>query len=127
VGLDRHDLTDAEWACPEPMLPCREPRRRGRWVDHRIIVNGVFWRTRTGSPWRDLPGVYGNWTTVYNRHQRWSADGKWRRILHELRRGCDVGQIASTTDDRHRRSTPTPTGTATSSNAASTSSSSTAP
>lgn len=88
--LDRHDLTDEEWARLEPLLPDRSPRRGGRWADHRRVLNGVFWRTRSGSPWRDLPGEYGNWKTVYNRHRRWSADGSWVRILDELRRGADV-------------------------------------
>ena len=90
--LDRHDLTDEEWARLEPLLPDRSPRRGGRWADHRRVLNGVFWRTRSGSPWRDLPGEYGNWKTVYNRHRRWSADGSWVRILDELRRGVDVAE-----------------------------------
>jgi transposase len=90
--LDRHDVTDAEWARLEPLLPDRAPRRGGRWADHRVVINGVFWRTRTGSPWRDLPSCYGSWQTVYNRHRRWSADGTWAGILAELRRGADAGQ-----------------------------------
>lgn len=53
------------------------------------MVNGVLWRTRTGSPWRDLPESYGRWKTVYNRHRRWSADGTWAHVLSELQRGCD--------------------------------------
>lgn len=57
-----------------------------------MVLNGVFWRTRSGSPWRDLPGEYGNWKTVYNRHRRWSADGTWKRILDELRRDADGGE-----------------------------------
>lgn len=56
------------------------------------MVNAVLWRTRTGSPWRDLPAAYGCWKTVYNRHRRWSADGTWDRVLRELQRGCDAGQ-----------------------------------
>jgi transposase len=87
--LDRHDLTDEEWARLEPLLPDRSPRRGGRWADHRIVINGVIWRTRSGSPWRDLPAEYGNWKTVYNRHRRWSADRSWARILDELRRDAD--------------------------------------
>jgi transposase len=87
--IDRHDLTDSEWALLEPLLPDRAPQRGGRWRDHRLIINGVLWRTRTGSPWRDLPEQYGNWKTVYMRHRRWSADGTWERVLDELRRGCD--------------------------------------
>ncbi len=86
---DRHDLTDEEWARLEPLLPDRRPRRGGRWVDHRAVIDGVLWRTRTGWPWRDLPAEYGHWKTVYNRHRRWCGDGTWAGILDELRRGCD--------------------------------------
>ena len=85
---DRHDLSDEEWARLEPFLPDRTPQRGGQWIDHRVVINGVSWRTRTGSPWRDLPAEYGNWKTVYNRHRRWSGDLTWARILDELR--CDA-------------------------------------
>jgi transposase len=54
-----------------------------------MVINGVLWRSRTGCPWRDLPGCYGNCKTVDNRHRRWSAEGTWGQILDELRRGCD--------------------------------------
>jgi transposase len=89
---DRHDLTDQEWALLEPLLPARSPRRARPWKDHRQVVNGVLWRTRTGSPWRDLPASYGCWKTVYNRHRRWSADGTWAHVLGELQRGCDLAE-----------------------------------
>ena len=55
-----------------------------------MVVNGVFWRTRCGLPWRDLPPQYGHWKTVYNRHRRWSGDGTWVGILDELRRDADA-------------------------------------
>ena len=60
-------------------------------MDHRQVIDGVLWRTRTGCPWRDLPADYGNWKTVYNRHRRWSGDGTWSRVLARLRRDCDRG------------------------------------
>jgi transposase len=88
--LKRHDLTDAEWARLAPLLPA-QPRRGHRWNDHRLIMDGIFHRTRAGCPWRDLPERFGNWKTVYNRHRRWSADGTWERILDALRAGCDGG------------------------------------
>jgi transposase len=89
---DRHDLTDEEWARLEPLLPDRTPRRGGRWLDHRKVIDGVLWRTRTGCPWRDLPASYGNWKTVYGRHRRWSGDGTWEQILDRLRAGCDLSE-----------------------------------
>jgi transposase len=55
------------------------------------VINGIFHRTRTGDPWRDLPERFGNWKTVYNRHRRWSGDGTWEMILDRLRAGCDQG------------------------------------
>jgi transposase len=62
-----------------------------------LVVNGVFWRTRTGSPWRDLPCEYGSWKTVYNRHRRWSGDGTWEKVLDGLRAGCDQEEGAGWT------------------------------
>ena len=57
-----------------------------------MVVNGILFRIRTGCPWRDLPGEYGNWKTVYNRHRRWSLDGMWEKILGRLRAGCDEAE-----------------------------------
>ena len=88
--LKRHDLTDDERARLEPLLP-GHPRQGHRWNDHRLVINGIFHRTRTGGPWRDLPERSGNWKTVYNRHRRWSGDGTWVMILDRLRTGCDQG------------------------------------
>jgi transposase len=57
-----------------------------------MVIDGIFFRTRAGCPWRDLPGEYGNWKTVYNRHRRWSLDGTWDKILGRLRAGCDEAE-----------------------------------
>lgn len=94
MAADRHDLTDAQWRLLEPLLPDRAPRRGGRWRDHRPVVDGVIWRTRTGCPWRDVPAAYGPWQTVYDRHRRWSGDGTWEQVLNALRTGCDVDLTA---------------------------------
>ena len=82
-------MTDAEYAVLEPGLPDRGPQRGGRWADHRLVIDGIRWRTRTGAPWRDLPARYGPWPTVYSRHRRWSADGTWAGLLDRLRAEAD--------------------------------------
>jgi transposase len=86
--LRRHDLSDAEWARLEGLLP-GHPRQGHRWNDHRLVIDGIFFRIRVGCPWRDLPERFGNWKTVYNRHRRWCGDGTWEKILDQLRAGCD--------------------------------------
>ena len=51
--MARFDLTDFEWSVIEPLLPTKVrgvPR-----VDDRRVLNGIFWRLRTGAPWADIP------------------------------------------------------------------------
>jgi transposase len=64
----RFGLTDFEWAI-EPVLPT-DPRGFAR-VDDRWVLNGMFWRRRTGAPWRDVPERYGPHTTRSNLFRRW--------------------------------------------------------
>jgi len=53
----RADLTDAQWAVLEPVLP-RGKGRPPTWTK-RQLIDGIRWRTRTGAPWRDVPLAYG--------------------------------------------------------------------
>ena len=77
----RFDLSDEEWAVLEPLMP--EVRKSGR-ADDRKIMNAIFYVLRTGMPWRDLPERYGPYTTAYNRFNRWSRRGIWKRIFDAL-------------------------------------------
>jgi transposase len=77
----RFDLSDEEWALLEPLLP--KNRKRAR-VDDRKIVNAIYYVLRTGMPWRDLPARYGPYTTAYNRFNRWSRRGIWKRVFDQL-------------------------------------------
>jgi transposase len=76
----RGELTDKAWAAIEPLLPSAGGAR-GRWRDHRQVINGILWKLRTGAPWRDLPERYGPWKTCHERLRRWTADGTWDKIL----------------------------------------------
>ncbi|WP_433440131.1 transposase [Nonomuraea sp. CA-141351] len=33
----------------------------GHADDHGQLIDGIRWRTRTGTPWRDVPERYGPW------------------------------------------------------------------
>jgi transposase len=39
------------------------------------VLEAVFWRVRTGSPWRDLPPAFGHWNSQFRRAQRWAGAG----------------------------------------------------
>jgi len=58
------------------------------------VLNGMLWKLATGAPWRDLPGRYGNWKTVYERYRRWAGDGTFEKILAHLQVHDDaVGRL----------------------------------
>jgi transposase len=44
------DLSDAEWAILEPLIPPAKPGGRPRSVNMRQILNGIFYVLRSGGP-----------------------------------------------------------------------------
>jgi transposase len=88
--MSRGDLTDAEWARLEPLLPPQKPEVGRPNQDHRRIINGMLWINRTGAPWDDLPARYGPRGTVSSRFYRWRAAGIWARILAALQEQADA-------------------------------------
>ena len=90
----RGELTDQEWERLEPLLPPEKPETGRPNAEHRRIINGILWRERTGSPWRDLPERYGPWSTVYSRFWRWRVAGLWDRILAAVQQQADeAGEV----------------------------------
>ena len=82
--MERYELTDAQWAAVEPLLP--RPTRRGGhpWRDHRQVFNGILWVLVTGARWRTLPKEYGPWSACHDRFRRWRDAGLFDRLLSAL-------------------------------------------
>jgi putative transposase len=79
------DLTDAEWAILEPLIPAAKPGGRPREVAMREVVNGILYHLRVGGAWRALPHDLPPWQTVYDYFAAWRADGTWERLHTTLR------------------------------------------
>ncbi len=79
------DLTDAQWALIEPLIPAAQPGGRPRSVDLREVVDAVLYLLRTGCSWRLLPNDLPPWGTVHYYYRRWRLDGTWERIHDALR------------------------------------------
>ena len=48
------------------------------------MIDGILWRLRTGSPWRDLPEEVGPWKTVDNHFDKWNSDGTLDEVKRQL-------------------------------------------
>ena len=93
------DLTDAEWALIEPLIP---PAKRGgnkRTVNVREVVNGLMYVLSTGCQWRALPKDLPPRSTVNRYFLRWDHRGTLHRIHHALYVKCreQAGREASPT------------------------------
>ncbi len=65
--MARFDLTDFEWSVIQPLLP-NKPRGVAR-ADDRRVLNGIFWRLRTGArPARVADGRTFRSATVHTQH-----------------------------------------------------------
>lgn len=93
AATGRADLTDAQWAILEPLLPVgKKPGRPPTWTK-RQLLDGIRWRVRVGSPWRDVPPAYGCWQTVYGLFRRWQRAGVWAVILAALQTRADTAGL----------------------------------
>ena len=86
----RYELSDAQWARLEPLLPPEKPWTGRPNDDHRRILNGILWILNSGAPWRDLPRHYGPVGTVSSRFYRWRRSGVWQRVLEALQALADA-------------------------------------
>lgn len=84
------DLTDAEWAILEPLIPAGKPGGRPRQVDMRDVLNGIFYLLRAGCAWRMLPRDYPPRSTVYGYFALFRDTGVWEQIMTVLRERCRV-------------------------------------
>ena len=79
------DLTDAQWAILEPLVPASKHGGRPRTVDMREIINTILYLNRTGCQWDMLPHDLLPKSTVYEYFAQWRDDGTWAKFLDALR------------------------------------------
>jgi transposase len=72
-------FSDAQWVKIEPLIPTN--RRGVKPKNNRRILSGIMHVLETGCRWVDCTPEYGPAKTVYNRFNRWSAEGIWQGIF----------------------------------------------
>ena len=80
------DLTDAQWARLEPLLPPAPGGGRPRTIDLREVVNAILYRLHNGCAWRALPHDFPAEGTVRDYFHRWRRSGLWAKIHDAFRR-----------------------------------------
>jgi transposase len=78
------DLTDAEWALIEPMIPPARHGGRKRSINIREALNAIFYVLWTGCQWKALPKDLPSKSTAHYYFMLWDRDGTLERIHHAL-------------------------------------------
>jgi transposase len=78
------DLTDAEWALVEPLIPPAKRGGRRREVNVREVLNGIFYVLSTGCQWNAIPKDLPPKSTIYDDLDLWDWDRTLERIHHTL-------------------------------------------
>lgn len=106
------DLTDAQWALAEPLLPPPRPRGRRPTVSRRRVLDAILYQTKNACGWRDLPRDFPPPSTVYAYFERWRDDGTLARVYEALHRrwrlhvGRDEDPSAGSIDSRSVQAAP---------------------
>lgn len=80
----RFVVTDQVWQRLGPLLPGKASDAGATAKDNRLFLEAVFWRVRTGSPWRDLPSASGNWNSRFRRFRRWAKAGVFESLFKAM-------------------------------------------
>lgn len=90
MGMRTHrypsDVTDAQWAIIEPLLPAAKPGGRPRKTDPRDALDAILYILRTGCQWRYLPVDFPPKSTVWRYFEHWRDAGVLDEVHDSLRR-----------------------------------------
>jgi putative transposase len=81
------DLTEAQWAILEPLIPAPRNSGGGRpWeLDMREVLNPLLYLNRSGCQGERLPQDLLPKSSVYDYFAQWRDDGAWTKILMAVR------------------------------------------
>jgi transposase len=83
-------LSAEQWQKIKVQLPAQKQKPKGGRpaAEDRHCFEGILWILWTGAQWSELPRRYGPKSTVHDRLQRWTREGRleklWRAFLAQL-------------------------------------------
>lgn len=80
------DLTEAQWAVLQPLIPPAKQGGHPRALDMREVVNTILYLNRSGCQWSMLPHDLLPKSSVYDYFKQWRDDGTWEQLVDALRR-----------------------------------------
>ena len=78
-------LTDDQWNAVKDLVPQKIIPGAGRPLQStRSVLDGIFWKLRTGASWNDLPREYPSHQTCYRYYIEWVRAGILDNVVNKL-------------------------------------------
>ncbi len=85
--MPRLMLTEKHWSKLWPVMKAAGIYDKPKL---RRTVEGILYKLRVGSPWRDLSEYFGHWNSVYKRFNEWCRLEKLEAVFRNLARQPDL-------------------------------------
>lgn len=77
------DLKDSQWELIKGYFTFGNYGNRATH-EKRVLINAVFYLTKTGCQWRQLPKDFPPWSTVHSFYYRMKKKGIWEKMMTDL-------------------------------------------
>ena len=88
----RYKLTDEQRERVKDMIQHYKMGRPAK--GNQLILNAMFWLSRSGARREDLLEWYGSWKTVYSSFCKWRDDGTLLRIFQAFDDDADMENLS---------------------------------
>jgi transposase len=78
------DLTDAQWWAIHFQMPPLQPWSGGLAPDPRRLLDGIFWKIRSDSPWCALPTRYPSHQSCHHFYAELQSSGLLKSLVQSL-------------------------------------------
>lgn len=105
------DLNKQEWKVAKTLIPRQQGPGRKMKLHLGQVLNAIFYVVHTGCQWRELPGDFPHWSSVYYHYRKWSKNGTWRRVnaalcqLERQKRGRQADPTGAVMDSQSVKTT----------------------
>ena len=55
-----------------------------RFIAPELVIEGLYWQTKTGTHWREIPASLPGKSTLFARRKLWMLDGVFERVMAKL-------------------------------------------
>jgi len=81
ISSGKMDLTDRQWQAIQYLMPPVHQGRGRPVLDSRRVLDGIFWKIRSASPWRELPSHYPSYQSCYRFYGEWQSSGLYASVV----------------------------------------------